>query len=717
MRQVVQDLGDGVTSVLKAPIPARASGQLLIQTRASLVSAGTERMLVEFGRASMIDKARQQPERVAQVLDKMRTDGVMTTVEAVRSKLATPLPLGYCNAGVVVEVGEGVEGFEPGDRVVSNGPHAEFVRVPVNLCAKIPDSVSDDDAAFTVLAAVGLQGVRLAAPTIGEAFVVTGLGLVGLITVQILRANGCRVLGIDINSARVEMAAALGAETVDLSAGEDPVRAAAVFSRGRGVDGVIVTASTKSSEPIMQAAEMCRTRGRIVLVGVTGLELDRTPFYQKEITFQVSCSYGPGRYDPAYEEHGHDYPVGYVRWTEQRNFEAVLDMLAAGALKVDGLVTHRYPIADAAAAYDVLANDKGALGILLEYPHEEGPVDRIVKLGAAARPAGPGAPRVAVVGAGNYASRMLIPALAGAGASLHTLVSGQGMSAAQVGAKFGFAQASTDASAAIEDTDVDAVVIATRHDSHAGLVGEALAAGKHVFVEKPLALTDSELDDIEAAYMALPEEDRPVLTVGFNRRLSPLVATARRAVAASSEPSCFIATVNAGAIPPDHWTQDPAVGGGRLIGEGCHFIDLLRHLAGSPIKRAQVTTMGDAPGVAVSSDKVTVTLSFEDGSIGTVHYFANGHPSFPKERIEIFNAGRVLQIDNFRKMRVWGWKNVSVPHVKGQDKGHAALASAFIQAIRDGGPSPTPFDEVMEVSRCTVALAALRDGMWTPGER
>lgn len=714
MRQVVQDLGSGTTSVLEAPMPAPEAGQLLIQTRASLLSAGTERMLVEFGRASMIDKARQQPERVAEVLNKMRTDGIRTTVEAVRSKLAAPLPLGYCNAGVVFEVGEGVNGFKPGDRVVSNGPHAEFVRVPLNLCARIPDSVSDDDAAFTVLAAVGLQGVRLAAPTIGEAFVVTGLGLVGLITVQILRANGCRVLGIDTNSARVEIASALGAETVDLSAGQDPVRAAAAFSRGRGVDGAIITASTKSSEPIMQAAEMCRTRGRIVLVGVTGLELDRTVFYQKEITFQVSRSYGPGRYDPAYEEHGHDYPIGYVRWTEQRNFEAVLDMLVTGSLKVDGLVTHRHRIADAVAAYDVLANDKSALAILLEYPSEEVLLERVVKLDSGSRAPGPDAPRVAVVGAGNYASRMLIPALAGAGASLHTLVSGHGMSAAQVGAKSGFGQASTDASAVMCDADVDAVVIATRHDSHAALVREALAAGKHVFVEKPLALTDAELDEIEATYMALPEERRPILTVGFNRRLSPLVVAARRAIAASSEPSCFIATINAGVIPPDHWTQDPAVGGGRLIGEGCHFIDLLRHLAGSAIKQAQITTMGDAPGVPVPSDKVTVTLAFEDGSIGTVHYFANGHSSFPKERIEIFNGGRSLQIDNFRKMRVWGWKNVSVPRVKGQDKGHTALASAFIEAIRDGGPSPTPFDEVMEVSRCTVALAALRDGMWTP---
>lgn len=720
MRQVIQDLASGDTGVADAPLPADAVGNLLIETRASLVSAGTERMLVEFGRASMLGKVRQQPERVRQVFEKMRTDGVLSTVDAVRSKLATPLPLGYCNAGAVVGIGKGVSGFEIGDRVVSNGPHAEYVRVPVNLCAKIPEGVTDEDASFAVLAAVGLQGVRLADPTLGEAFVVTGLGLVGLMTVQILQANGCRVLGIDTDPARVELARSLGAEAVDLSAGEDPVAAAVAFSRDRGVDGVIVTASTKSSEPIMQAAEMCRMRGRVVLVGVTGLELDRTPFYLKEITFQVSCSYGPGRYDSDYEDRGHDYPVGYVRWTEQRNFEAVLDMMAAGTLQVSDLITHRFPIAEAPAAYDVLAEYRSALGIVLQYPSEGRDRSRTVTIADAStvdRERGADKPRVAVIGAGNYASRMLIPALAETPAVLQTVVSSAGMSASQVGRKFGFQKASTDAGEAIADPDVDTVIIATRHDSHAGLVLEALASRKHVFVEKPLALTGEELDAIEQSYRSIPEAERPVLTVGFNRRLSPFVVAARRAIAAASEPSFFIVTVNAGAIPSDHWTQDPAVGGGRLIGEGCHFIDLLRHLAGTPIKRAQVTTMGDAPGVAVPADKVTVTLSFEDGSLGTVHYLANGHASFPKERIEIFNGGRVLQIDNFRRMRAWGWKNVSAPRVKGQDKGHSALAAAFVTAIREGGESPTPFDEVMEVSRCVVALAALRDGVWEPAAR
>jgi predicted dehydrogenase len=536
-------------------------------------------------------------------------------------------------------------------------------------------------------------------------------------TVQILQANGCRVLGIDTDPARVKLAGLLGADTVDLSIGEDPIAAAVAFSRGRGVDGVIVTASTRSSTPIMQAAEMCRMRGRIVMVGVTGLELDRTPFYLKEITLQVSCSYGPGRYDSNYEDRGHDYPVGYVRWTEQRNFEAVLDMMAAETLRVEDLITHRFPIAEAPAAYDLLAADRSALGIVLQYPGEAVDCLRTVAVrrpSKVVREHRSDCPRVAVIGAGNYARRTLVPALVRTPAVLHTVVSSGGMSASQVGNRFGFISASTDAQAAIVDPEVDAVVIATRHESHAELVLRALGAGKHVFVEKPLALTIGELLEIERVFRAIPDEERPVLAVGFNRRFSPLTIAARKAIRAASEPSMFICTVNAGAIPTDHWTQDALVGGGRLIGEGCHFIDLMRYLAASPLTEASVTMMGDAPGVAVRDDKTTVTLVFEDGTVGTLHYFANGHSSYPKERLEVFNGGRVLSIDNFRSLRSWGWRGLDRPRVRGQDKGHAAFAASFIDAIRTGGPPPIPFDEILEVSRCAVELARLRNGTWRP---
>ena len=367
MRQILQSLGNGQTELVDVPCPSVAHGQLLIQSRMSLVSAGTERMLVEFGKASLLEKARRQPEKVRQVLDKVKTDGILPTLAAVRSKLDQPIPLGYCNVGTVLEVGSGVDDFKPGDRVASNGPHAEIVCVPKNLCAKIPDSVTDEAAAFTVLGSIGLQGVRLAQPTLGEAFVVSGLGLIGLVTVQILKAHGCRVLGLDFSPARLALAEKLGAETFNLSAG-DPVPVAMQFSRGRGIDGVLITAATDSDEPVRQAAQMCRRRGRIVLVGVVGMKLSRADFYEKELSFQVSCSYGPGRYDADYEQGGIDYPVGFVRWTEQRNFEAMLDMMASGQIDPTSLVTHRFSIDEAVGAYELISSKQPSLGVLLEYP-------------------------------------------------------------------------------------------------------------------------------------------------------------------------------------------------------------------------------------------------------------------------------------------------------------------------------------------------------------
>jgi len=421
MKQILQDLAKGATTVVHAPTPAVSSGHLLINTTCSLISAGTERMLVDFGKASLIDKARQQPEKVKMVLEKVQTDGLLTTVDAVRSKLGQPLPLGYCNVGVVSQVGRGAEQFKPGDRVLSNGPHADVVRVPKNLCAKIPDNVSDEAAAFTVVASIGLQGIRLVAPTLGESVVVTGVGLIGLLTVQLLRAQGCRVLAIDFDQRKLELAKQFGAEICNPGTGEDPVAAGMAFSRGNGVDAVIITASTKSNDPVTQAARMSRKRGRIVLVGVTGLELNRADFYEKELSFQVSCSYGPGRYEPDYEQKGMDYPLPFVRWTEQRNFEAVLDMLAAGALNVEALITHRFIFENAADAYAVLTDDKSALGILLKYPSEF--AERHVKsVALKATSFTAGQPVLGFIGAGNYASRVLIPAFKAAGAQLHTLV-------------------------------------------------------------------------------------------------------------------------------------------------------------------------------------------------------------------------------------------------------------------------------------------------------
>jgi predicted dehydrogenase/threonine dehydrogenase-like Zn-dependent dehydrogenase len=706
MRQILQNLKTGVTELADVPCPRVGPGHLLIRTSRSLVSAGTERMLVDFGKANLLDKARQQPDKVRMVLDKLRTDGVIPTLNAVRNKLDQPLALGYCNAGVVVELGAGVTGFAVGDRVACNGKHAEMVSVPVNLCARIPNAVTDQQAAFTVVGAIALQGIRLVQPTLGEAVVVTGLGLIGQIVVQLLRANGCRVLGIDLDPARLELARSFGAETVNLAAGEDPIVAAERFSRGHGVDAVIVTAATRSSEPMHQAALMCRKRGRIVLVGVTGLELSRDDFFKKELTFQVSCSYGPGRYDPGYEEEGHDYPIGYVRWTEQRNFEAVLDTIADGGLRVDPLISHRFALDDAEGAYQVVGGSEPSLGILLEYPppvdgsHERLRTPRVVLRPPDGKTFSNASPRVAFIGSGNYATAVLIPAFKSAGATLGAVVSNTGVTAVHAGRKHGFYEALTQSSLAFSDASVDAVVITTRHDSHARLVVQALESGKHVFVEKPLCLTLDELAGIESASAAAAARGKhPLLMAGFNRRFSPHVQKMKALLSAVAAPKSFVMTVNAGAIPPDHWTQDPAAGGGRIIGEACHFVDLLRFLAGSPIVSQERTVMTGS-----SADTLTMQLRFADGSIGTVHYFANGSKAFPKERLEVFTQGRVLQLDNFKNLKGFGWPGFSRMNLWQQDKGQKACAQAFLDAVRSGGASPIPFDELVEVARTTIAL-------------
>ncbi len=705
VKQVLQDLRSGETRTEEVPAPKAGRGQLLIQTSRSLISAGTERMLVEFGKASLLKKARGNPDAVRQVLDKIRTDGLLSTLEAVRHKLDQPVTLGYCNVGRVIEVGEGVTGFQVGDRVASNGKHAEVVAVPTNLCARIPDAVAEDHAAFTVLSAIALQGIRLAQPTLGETIAVTGLGLVGLITVQLLRSSGCRVLGFDFDPAKLALAEQAGAETVDLSEGEDPVAKAMAFSRGRGVDGVIITAATKSNEPVQQAAKMSRKRGRIVLVGVTGLELSRADFYEKELSFQVSCSYGPGRYDPNYEEKGQDYPVGYVRWTEQRNFEAVLDMMADCRLDPSTLISHRFSIDRVAEAYKLLSSDQSYLGILLEYPGATGndaqpaltTQDRRISVPAPIESKN-ATPRLAFIGAGNYAVRTLIPQMKAAGAQLHLIASRSGVTGALAAKQFGFAGATADLEEVFSDPAVDAVVIATRHDLHASLAVRGLRAGKHVFVEKPLCLSLEELDEIERCYRELAEKGpAPYLMVGFNRRFAPQIRQMKSLLWRSSEPKAVVMTVNAGAIPKDHWTQDPTQGGGRIIGEACHFVDLSRFLIGAPCISESRTMLAE--------DTVSLQLRYADGSITTIHYFANGSRAFPKERIEVFCAGGILAIDNFRKMRGYGWHGFTKLNLWTPDKGAALMSQQFLESIRSGQAAPIPVEELFEVSRSTIALA------------
>ncbi|MFP0548994.1 bi-domain-containing oxidoreductase [Acinetobacter baumannii] len=707
MKQILQDMANGGTTVTEAPVPQCSKGHLLISTTTSLISAGTERMLVGFGKASLIDKARQQPEKVKMVLEKVQTDGLLTTYDAVKSKLAQPLALGYCNVGVVHEVGAGVDDFQVGDRVVSNGPHADMVKVPKNLCAKIPDNVDDESASFAVVASIGLQGIRLAQPTLGESFVVTGAGLIGLLTIQMLRANGCRVLAIDFDQSKLELAKQFGAEICNPGKGEDPVAVGLAFSRGVGVDGVIITASTKVSDPVIQAARMSRKRGRIILVGVTGLELNRADFYEKELSFQVSCSYGPGRYDTEYEDKGNDYPLGFVRWTEQRNFVAVLDMMAAGTLNVEPLITQRFQFEDAPKAYDALTEDKSGLGLLLKY---NSPVETRLEKRVVLRPISiePKNAVVGFIGAGNYASRILIPAFKKASSQLHTIVTSGGINGVIHGEKTGFAEASTDLDGLLNNKDINTVAIATRHNSHAYFVEKVLSAGKNVFVEKPLALTVEEIEKIETVYnQNIQNNQYARVMVGFNRRFSPQVQKMKTLLDTVKEPKSFIMTMNAGAIPADHWTQDNAVGGGRIIGEACHFIDLMRFLAGSKIVSIQARRMGETDAVQVLEDKASITLGFEDGSFGTIFYLANGASSFPKERVEVFTAGRVLQLDNFRKLKAFGWPGFNKMNLWRQDKGQDACAAVFVDSIRDGKEAPIPADEIFEVARVTIQVAEI----------
>jgi predicted dehydrogenase/threonine dehydrogenase-like Zn-dependent dehydrogenase len=651
-------------------------------------------MLLDFGKANWIVKARQQPDKVRMALEKIRTDGIAATLESVNAKLDQPIALGYSNAGVVLESGD--PAFHRGDRVVSNGPHAEIVIVAKNLCGHVPPGIRDENAAFTVVGAIALEAIRLAAPTLGECLVVTGLGLIGLIAVQLLRTHGCRVLGIDLDPKKLDIARSFGAETVDLSAGEDPIRAAERFSRGRGVDGVIIAAATKSDEPLHQAALMCRKRGRIVLVGVTGLNLSRDDFYKKELTFQVSCSYGPGRYDPAYEEGGQDYPHAYVRWTAQRNFEAVLDMMADGRLNVAPLITHRFPFERALEAYELIQSKEFHLGVLLEYPEGQ-PSERLLSRTVTLHSNPPNAARGAVghIGAGAYATKVLIPAFRDAGAELHTIASSGGATAAHAGRKFGFAEATTDIDGLLANPKLDTVVIATRHDSHASLVCRALQAGKHVFVEKPLAIREEELGEIEAVWGSL--ERRPLLMVGFNRRFAPHVLRMRQLLQSTPGPKVFVYTVNAGKVPSEHWILDPQKGGGRIRGEACHFLDLLRHLAGCAAQSVKVTSLDE--------QTVSIGVSYADGSTGTVHYLANGHKSFPKERLEVYCAGRILQLDNFRTLRAFGWPGFHTMRLWSQDKGANACVAAFLKAVREGASSPIPFEELVEVTRTTIQAA------------
>lgn len=697
MKQVFQSLSTGEISLIEKPVPFPRKGQVLIKSSLSLLSAGTERSLVNFGKSNILQKAIKQPDKVKEVIDKTRTDGLISTLNAVQSKLDEPLPLGYCNVGTIVKLGTGVKKLKVGQRVVSNGYHAEFVSVPENLCAVLPGDIEDSQAVFTVLGSIGLQGIRLLNPTFGETILVSGLGIIGILSAQILKSNGCRVIALDPDKEKCNLAKNLGIDCLNLNENSDPEKWCQNFTNNLGVDGVLITASTKSSDPIDLAAKVSRIRGRIVLVGVTGLEIRRDLFYKKELTFQISCSYGPGRYDPNYEELGHDYPIGFVRWTQKRNFEAIIHSFSSGMLKTDTLISNYFELDQVKKAYECLLEDYLSLGIILKYPEkcEDDTHSIIFNFDNKFKKVITKKPVISFIGAGNYAQKVLIPYFFKANAKLNIISSQNGTGPVYVGKKYGFQKATTIQDEVFKDKTTNSIVIATRHDSHAKYVLEGLKNGKNVFVEKPLCLKMKELSDIYN-FLNNQKNERPLLMVGFNRRFSPLVQELDKYLKKIRDPKVYIYTCNAGYIEKNHWTQNAISGGGRLIGEACHFLDLVRFLERSEIEKISITNMQEAK---TFPDTFTIQILFKSGSIATIHYLSNGAKSFPKERLEVFVGQKIFTLDNFRILKAWGVRGFKTKRSFSQDKGQLNCVKKFLLAIENGGSPPIPYNELFEIHK------------------
>lgn len=702
MKQIIQDLKSGATVLEEVPVPQVKSGCVLIQTTRTLVSLGTERMLVEFGKANLIDKARQQPDKAKQVLDKIKTDGLQPTLEAVFNKLGQPLPLGYCNVGKVVAVGRGVTEFVVGDRVASNGNHAEYVCVPKNLVAKIPDNVTDEEATFTVIGSIGLQGIRLLNPQLGECVVVIGLGLIGLVAAELLRANGCKVIGVDFDQQKVDIAKDKGIYVINPKSGIDPVKYVEEMTGGVGADGVLITASAKGDEVIHQACLMSRKRGRVVLVGVIGLNMRRDDFYKKELSFQVSCSYGAGRYDEEYENKGHDYPLAYVRWTEKRNFETILGAISSKVLDVQPLITEVVDLADYSEIYGNMRKH-GSIASILKFPVNS-TIERVVSVGEKRVMVGNG--KLGIIGAGNFASATIIPALQKVNTPIKYIASAQGLTAKVLAKKAKAENATSDYHVMLSDPEVNTVLVTTRHNMHASMVIEALKAGKSVFVEKPLCLNEEELQNIEKVYM--DANDRVTLTVGFNRRFSPFAEKMKTLLGGG--PKNIVATMNAGYIPPEMWVQDMEVGGGRIIGEACHFIDLCSFLADSRVIAVCMNALGENP--QENTDNVSILLKYENGTNAVVNYFANGSKSYAKERVEVFSQGKVLVLDNWRKLEGYGVKGFS-KMTGTMDKGHKRQFALLNDRVLKGGEALIPYESIVNTTRASFAcIESLKKKAW-----
>ena len=709
MKQVLQNRKTGKPFVGDVPVPALLRGRVLVRTVASLISAGTERASVEMVSKGLLQEARQRPDLVKAVVAKVKSEGLLNTFASVRDKMAASQSLGYSAAGIVAEVADDVTEFQIGDRVACAGvgfaSHAEMLSVPKNLCVHLPEQVSFEAGAFGTLGAIALQGVRLAEPTLGESVVVIGLGLVGQLTVQLLKANGCRVFGLDLDPARVSLAMELGADRAIVS-GDDAPSEIEKWTRGRGADAVLITAATDSNQPVELAARVSRLKGRVIIVGMTGLDIPRQPFFSRELKLIISMSYGPGRYDPDYEERGHDYPFPYVRWTEKRNIESFLELVADKRVNVERLTTHRFRIDEAERAYELISAESTEpyLGVLLNYDPER-EIARRVQLAPSVHRADK-AIRIGVIGAGGYVPAMLLPHFKAEGVDFRSIATASGISAHDVGKRFGFAHAVSSADEVINDSDINLVVIGTRHDSHAALASQSLKQNKNVFVEKPLALKDDELDQLlEAAANSTGR-----LMVGFNRRFSPLARRAKDFFADSNTPLSILYRVNAGRIPKEHWIQDAHEGGGRIVGEVCHFVDLMQFFTESPPVSVFAESVSTKSDKTVDADSVFITLRFADGSNGCIAYVSEGDKSLPKERVEIFGSARSFILDDYRRATLHKDGREGQITLKTQDKGQQAQVHQVCASILQGTEAPIRVNDLAATTRATFRiLDALRE--------
>ncbi|PYJ53133.1 MAG: hypothetical protein DME82_14775, partial [Verrucomicrobia bacterium] len=695
MKQIVQVLKTGQVKITDVPAPIARPGFVLVRTVASVISAGTERMAVESGQKGLIGRAVEQPKLVKQVIQKARSEGVLNTLDAVRSKLDSLVGLGYSAAGTVIGVGDEVVDFHVGDRVACAGlgyaSHAEALAVPKNLCARLPDNLSFESAAFSTLGAIALQGVRLAEPTLGESVVVIGLGLIGQLAAQILSANGCRVFGIDLEANKIELAQRLGADSgcaPDNNASQRVVE----WSRGRGADAVLIAAATSSNEPVTLAGEISRPKGRVVAIGAVGLNIPRQTYYERELTFKISMSYGPGRYDPEYEERGHDYPYSHVRWTEGRNLEAFVDLLAARRVDVERLITHRFKAEDGERAYQLITGElnEAHLGVILQYDSDRATEGRIPVATKETGTTREKSVRVGLIGAGDYARAILLPQFKAAGANFHSVATASGITAREVADKFGFGCCVSGADEVLDDDEANLIVIATRHDTHAELARRALELGKHVFVEKPLALNEEELESVVAA----AAQSQGELMVGYNRRFSPAAIAAKEFFRDRPGPLSISYRVNAGRVPRDHWIHDPREGGGRIVGEVCHFIDLMHFLTGALTTRVFAESIVSQNQEITDEDSVFITLRFADGSNGSIAYLAEGDRAIPKERIEIFGARKSLAIDDFRSTTAYANARQKKTRLRAQDKGQSEQARAVCKIVLEGKAAPIALEDL-----------------------